>query len=227
MKLLTLTICSLALCGSLYAQQPVLPATGKTPESFIPRGWTLVANTPEDFNKDKLEDAAIVIQAGMEKPTAEKTCHESWYPQVLLIVFQQPDGTYKLNAATQKLFGAGDCMVFYQIGKRSGTLKMAFHDESINGTASEHDYFFRFQQNDWYLIGYKNEMAKNAGPDMGIWGTDKNLVTGVSEDYRLKIDPKSDVMAGPKEITGRKKEKPKPLIRLTQLNVDDTPLAGD
>lgn len=205
----------------LMAQAPRLPVTGATPEKFIPQGWTLVANVAADFNKDKLADAAIVIQQGQSKRTAQQTCQESYHPQLLFIVLKQPDGTYKLSASTQKIFGEYDCMQFQSIGQRAGTLKVVFGDMSINGTSSEHDYFFRYQQNGWLLIGYKNEMAKNAGSDMGVWGTDKNLVTGTSEEYRLKIDPKSEVMEGPKEITATRRSKPKPLIKLTDLDVDN------
>ena len=211
------------LCGFItQAQAPKIPATGNTPESFIPKGWTLVANTAEDFNKDKLVDAAIVIQSDKVKRIAESSCREECLPLALFIVFKQPDGTYKLSAVTQKLFGTGDCMQFQEIGKRTGTLKLVFGDQSINGTSSEHEYYFRFQQNDWYLIGYKNEMAKNAGMDMGVWGTETNLVTGATEQYKLKIDPKSDIMDGPKEITNKTKSKPKPLVKLTELDVDSS-----
>ncbi len=221
--LITLFFVSAVL--SIRAQTPAIPVSGNTPESFIPEGWTLVANTSEDFNKDKLIDAAIVIQSGESKTIADYSCQGAYYPQALFIVLKQKDGSYKLSLMTQKLFGSYDCFTFQEIGKRSGTLKIVFMDGSINGTSSEHDYFFRLQQNDWYLIGYRNELAKNAGLDMGIWGTDMNLVTGVTEDYRLKIDPDSDIMDGPKEITRKTKTKPKPLLRLADLDIDHSPFS--
>lgn len=211
------------LIGSFVskAQLPQLSSTGKNIQDFVPKGWTLIANIADDLNKDNLIDAAVVIQSGKQGSIDDYTCRHTYYPMMLFILLKQSDGSYKLSTASQKTFNRSDCMQFQELGKRNGTLKVTMADMSINGTSSEHQYFFRFQKNEWYLIGYTNEMAKNAGMDMGIWGTDMNLVTGVSEQYRLKIDPKSEIMDGPREVTKTIKSKPKPLLVLCKFDFDN------
>ncbi len=85
---------------------------------------------------------------------------------------------------------------------------------------SKYYCYFRFQNNDWYLIGYTNELTKVTEPDMGVWGSDINLVTGAREDYKLIIKPNSDILEGPKKVTKKYKKKPKPLIALSALRVN-------
>jgi len=185
-----------------------IPAAGKNKEAFIPKGCTLLSSVEEDFNKDNLIDQAMVIEQN---------------GQALLILFKQADNSYKVSLKTQQLFTNDDSEGYFRfetLGKRTKTLQVVFVDESIRNLGSKYYCYFRFQNNDWYLIGYTNELTKVTEPDMGVWGSDINLVTGAREDYKLIIDPNSDILEGPKKVTKRSKKKPKPLIALSAFKIN-------
>ena len=203
-----------------------IPAAGKNKEAFIPKGCTLLSSVEEDFNKDNLIDQAIVIEQNKAyKLKGEDCIGKGRHAQVLLILFKQADNTYKVSLKTQQLFTNDDCEDYFRfetLGKRTKTLQIVFVDESIRMIGSKYYCYFRFQNNDWYLIGYTNELIKVTDPDMGVWGSDINLVTGAREDYKLLIKPNSDVLEGPKKVTKKSKKKPKPLIALSALKINTT-----
>jgi hypothetical protein len=221
MKKLISIACCLFSYTTLFAQ-PEIPLTGKEKSSFIPKGWTIVASVEHDFNKDKQSDLAVVIQSGVEKEQKEYDCNQVFSDMMLLVCLKQADGNYKLSTKSTKIFGRQDCIRFNEIGKRNGTLKLKFTDESVRNIRNDIYYFLRFQNNDWFLIGYQTESTKNTDPDMGVWGIDCNLSAGITEGYRLKIPAGSDVLEGPREVTETIKWKPDPLIKLSSLNVDET-----
>jgi hypothetical protein len=200
------------------------PAAGKNKEAFIPKGCTLLSTVEEDFNKDNLIDQAIVIEQNKAyKLKGEDCVGKERHAQVLLILFKRVDGNYKVSLKTQQLFINDDCEDYFRfetLGKRNKTLQIVFADESIRDLGSKYYCYFRFQNNDWYLIGYTSELTKVTEPDMGVWGSDINLVTGVREDYKLINKPNSDKLEGPKKVTKKSKKKPKPLIALSALKIN-------
>lgn len=201
-----------------------IPAAGKNKEAFIPKGCTLLSSVEEDFNKDNLIDQAIVIEQNKAYKLKGADCTDKErHAQALIILFKQADGSYSVSLKTQQLFTNNDCDDYFRfetLGKRAKTLQIVFADESIRDVGSKYYCYFRFQNNDWYLIGYTNELTKVTEPDMGVWGCDINLVTGQREDYKLLIKPNSDILEGPKKVTKRSKKKPKPLIALSTLKIN-------
>lgn len=204
------------------ANLALIPASGKTVKAFVPKGWTIRTSVSEDFNNDNIADEAVMIEANkMHRMTAADCEGGEKKAQMLFIVFGQADGSFKLSAKSQQLFANEDCEVYFKflsLGKRNKTLEIVFNDESLRGIGSDYYYYFRFQKNDWYLIGYTHKLTKVTDPDAGVWGVDVNLVTGAREDFKLQIPANSDVLEGPKKITKRSKQKPAPLMLLNAIN---------
>lgn len=204
------------------ANLSLIPSSGKTVKAFVPKGWSVTASAEEDFNNDNIADQAVVIEANKtHRMTAPDCIGEERKAKMMFIVFGQADGSFVLSAKSQQLFANEDCVAdfkFLSIGKRNKTLELVFNDESLRGIGSDYYYYFRYQKNDWYLIGYTHKLTKVTDPDAGVWGVDVNLVTGAREDFRLQIPANSDVLEGPKKITKRSKQKVAPLRLLTAIN---------
>lgn len=210
---------------TLFAQAnlALIPASGKTVKAFVPKGWTIRTSVSEDFNNDNIADEAVLVEANKTHRIAAADCAEERKAQMLFIVFGQADGSFRLSAKSQQLFANEDCEVYFKflsLGKRNKTLEIVFNDESIRNLGSDYYYYFRFQKNDWYLIGYTHKTTKVTDPDAGVWGVDVNLVTGAREEFKLQIPANSDVLEGPKKITKRSKQKTAPLMLLTAINVN-------
>jgi hypothetical protein len=82
---------------------------------------------------------------------------------MLLIIFQQADGSFKISTVATKLFGDDfvigeytDKMRMKKIFKRGNTVGIFF---STGGNLETHLYFyFKFINQDWHLIGTTREI---------------------------------------------------------------------
>lgn len=171
---------------------PQIKEQGYNKESFIPIGWQIRDSAIGDYNKDGLLDIAIVIET--EKPLSfeDTTCFstEPFYPKILLVYFRQKDNILYLSTSATKLFGNCNWGVqsldpFVRIEERRNTLGIEF---LTGGTERDGlSYYFRYQNNDWYLIGAEScqYWAGHLIGKVAFYIQAINFVTGVKEDYDI------------------------------------------
>lgn len=157
-------------------------------EKFPPKGWKIVGSCSTDFNNDKIVDKAYVIQEDKETVSKDNKIigTEPFYKKELIIKFGLNDGGYKTNYKTSKIFGEWNWGIqgtnpFDEIGKRKNTLKLSF---TTGGTLrSSLSYYFRYQDRDWFLIGY-DEMTYQV-PYEDEYFKEINYLTGMKKSYEI------------------------------------------
>ena len=116
---------------------------------LVPEGWNIVEKVEGDLNKDNIDDIAVVIE-GTSEAEDEASNRE------LLIAFGNKDGTYTLSTKAEKaILRADEGGVwgdpFEGISIDNGSLLISFYGGS--NWRWYGNYRFRYQDNDWYLIG--------------------------------------------------------------------------
>jgi len=183
---------------------PTIASTGSKQEDFIPKDWKAIKNVESDFNGDGLLDLALVIQ----KINPIQFDSAGYFPKILLIAFQEPDRTYKLNTSTFKIFGEGNWGIgdeaFVNISPQRNLLKITF---CTGGTARAYmNYYFQYRNNEWQLVEYTDELYQV--PSRDLYVTDINFLTLTMESY-TKLNGK--------KIVDRKKGKPDEIFRLNDI----------
>lgn len=152
---------------SIWAQDdfvyPKLAQKGKKMADFVPKDWAIIKSDTGDLNKDKLDDLAFVIEYQKDKKEDD---YGVGYPRILVVVFQK-DGEYQLSIQNNK---------FIMLADEGGMMGDPFEDLfikkgvlNINFTGGSSElwsfyYKFRFQNDDWYLIGEdNNDFNRNTG----------------------------------------------------------------
>ncbi|MCW3085632.1 MAG: hypothetical protein JWP12_2998 [Bacteroidetes bacterium] len=161
-----LLVISLLFSGASFAQQhplPVIVPDGQVVSSFIPEGWHLLDSVAYgDLNKDGLKDAVFVIES---KDKITKTLYsdtiiydteEGSTARILIILFQHKDGRFRLAVQNNDFIlrsdeGGAFGEPFNGLEIKNGALTIHFYGGSRERWAA--DYVFRFQNNDWFLIG--------------------------------------------------------------------------
>lgn len=177
---------------------PILSSVAETPERFIPNGWTKDATTKEikeDFNKDGLQDVCFLIRKEQQA--------------ILMILFARKDGYYVKSFAG--VIYATEYLT--QIGKRNGTLQLVFDFPAYEAVHMVTAYS-RFQNGEWYVIGYTEESVDGTTSKNKKLVTDVNLLTGDVEETTSE-----------KGGTPVKKKSKQPKQPLTLLqNMDNLPV---
>lgn len=182
--------------------------------SLIPAGWHILEHTEPvkaegDLNKDGIQDLAIVIEKTQEEYDATRS---------LLIAFGNKDHTFSLSTIADKVIlgaqeggGWGDPFDGIIIDRGS----VVVSDFGGSSQRWYDKYRFRFQENDWYLIGVSmgwNHSIKE-GTEMAFDEEDYNLLTG---DYIFNKTNEN----GEEKITRGNRGKKK-LVKLGEFNIDD------
>lgn len=147
--------------------------------SFIPEGWEIskaygdeLAIAEGDLNNDGIMDKAFVIE--------EKDVSESVAQRNLIIVFGNTDNSYSLaitakNAILRADEGGTFGDPFESIDIDNGSVLLNF----MGGSIRWHRCFrFRYQDNNWYLIGFTEKSYELIGDSMECLQEDYNLITG-------------------------------------------------
>lgn len=166
----------------------------KNPSVLMPKGWqqlvrqSVPVRVEGDLNKDGNQDVAMVIE---KLDSGEDQAPE----RALLIAFGNKEGTYTRSIMADKAIlkadegGVwGDPLAGISIDR--GSLIVSFYGGSNDRWYG--NYRFRFQDEDWYLIGatvgsfYSGTMTETTGDE-----EEYNLLTG---DYvkRIVDDPKAE-----------------------------------
>jgi hypothetical protein len=156
-----------------------------TIETLIPNGWHIIKINSEDLalrrgdlNKDGIPDAAVVIE--------ENEGQSGDDPQrALLLAFGAGDNTYKLSTMSNRAVKTeheggpfGD--PFYALAIDRGSVVLTFYGGSSSRWS--YKYRFRYQNDDWYLIGATTDARDAFTAEMKE--ADYNLITG---DYSIKL----------------------------------------
>jgi hypothetical protein len=137
---------------------------------FIPEGWEVLDSAEGDLNKDGINDKAFIIEP-IDKLTLERN---------LLIAFGNKDGTYTLSINSRKAIllsheGGPFGDPFLDICVDRGSVLIKF----MGGSIRWHKYYrFRYQDGDWYLIGFTEGGYERIGDGMCCLQRDFNLITG-------------------------------------------------
>lgn len=177
------------------AELPIISSVTQKAKDFIPNGWKQdkqVGELSEDLNNDGLADQCYI---------ARKDGFS-----ILFIIFARKDN-YFVKSFAGVIYAAE---YLSKISKRNKTLTLVFDFPSYDGTHLVTTYA-RYQNNDWYVIGYAEELSTGSNKTTKGSLKDVNLVTGDVEEYSL---------AGTNKTLKKKhKEQKQPLLLLQ--NVDN------
>lgn len=157
LSLLCLTTPQPVRAGSF--DYPLLAPSGRDAQTFLPNGWRLLDSATGDLNGDGRADLAFVIENDTIVSEArgtgggDLTMRSS--PRILGIAFGGDEG-YILSAQSHRVIlraveggTKGDPWAGLDI--TNGTLVVRFFGGS--GWQWKLDYRFRYQDDDWYLVG--------------------------------------------------------------------------
>ena len=150
------------------------PEQGNKMEDFVPKHWSAIMKVDGDLNKDGLADTALIVE--QENPeniiVTEYNDTLNTNPRVLLVLFKQENGTYKLAAKNDKGFieppkessslldplGEGD------INIKNNTLRLRFQYFFSAGSwyITNVEYVFRYQNSHFELIGVETNSFHRA-----------------------------------------------------------------
>lgn len=191
-------------------------SSGKDLISIIPNGWKILEKDKDDpikaegdLNKDGIIDFAAII---------EKTTNtEEAPPRELIIAFGNKDNTYSLSINAEKVILRADeggiwGDPFDSLSIDRGSVVVS--DYGGSNWRWYNKYRFRFQNNDWYLIGATmgsyftgTTTRENADEE------DYNLLTG---DYIVrKTDDNGNI------VTTKGNRGIKNLVKLKEFNIEE------
>jgi len=180
MKHLSLYILFLSFAG-FAQQQPTKAKYAKSINSFVPKGWKIITTAKGDLNKDGSEDIAIVIEDTKKENFIPNTSMGSSKlnvnPRTLIILFKhKPDGSFYLGAMQDTFIPEendpeNSCLAdpLLQDGGIDiikGNLIVDFNYWLSCGSygVSNKQYTFRYQDNNFALIGYDtSEYSRSSG----------------------------------------------------------------
>jgi len=159
------------LSGLIYAQKFVYPSinsNGKSINDFIPNGWAILQSATGDLNNDKQDDIAFVLQH-KDSVTIVKHIDDNHpefndtvvcQPRILVIAFyESANGQYrKIEQSDSFILCHDDPSMdepFQEISISNQVLQINFAIWYSMGSwmMSNNSYKFRYQNNDFKLIG--------------------------------------------------------------------------
>lgn len=162
--LTTIFILTFGFASGQDFSYPNINKQGQDIHSFIPNGWKLLDLTQGDLNKDNHDDAALIIQHKDSVSVIKKELEFSniviTQPRILIILFYNPTtNQYQLAEKSNSFILNHDNPntedPYQDISINKGVLKIDFHIFMNMGgwVMSNNTYRFRFQDNDFALIG--------------------------------------------------------------------------
>jgi hypothetical protein len=200
-----LGLLAILMTGMVYGQSVLskIPATGNSYSAFIPAGYDTLAIARGDLNYDQQEDLALVLKSKKED---DKDADPNIEPpgRLLVLLFKTGEG-YKAALKLDSVILCQQC---------GGIMGDPFADISIRKNVLTIDHYggsawrwslihkFRYQQNDFYLIGETNysywnvKMCNKAGDFAGTDLKDVNYLTGqyvekkITEECKVLVNKK-------------------------------------
>ena len=168
------------------------PKNTKEIEDFLPKNWKIIYKVDGDLNNDKLNDVVIIIEDTNPKNIVN---NDNLGPEnlnlnerIILVLFQEKDGSYTLKSKNDKGFiesenskenpALTDPLQDGDINIVNNTLRIEFNYWYSAGTwyTSSVEYIFRYQNNQFELIGFEENSYHRASGEMSTYSY--NLSTG-------------------------------------------------
>ena len=156
-------------------------------EDFIPKGWKSIIIKKGDLNKDKIDDAVLIIEKNDPKNLKKneesyQTSPENHNPRIILVLFKDKNSKYALVAKNDKSFiiSPGEAYesglqnlespdfdndLSKSITIKNNTLRIFTFAELTRSSGSS-IYIFRYQNNRFELIGLEVMKGSTYGDDM-------------------------------------------------------------
>ena len=163
-KFSTYLIWSLTI--SSYGQDfefPSLKREAQTVQEFSPNGWFVSDSIQGDLNRDNLIDQVFVIKKRDSVTVKDKNGDEYIIqPRVIAIAFKNANNKYVLTETNQRLLTNFNFPPTYNdpfnlMTIEKGVLTIQFSFDYTNGNFIFYNYKFRFQKNEFSLIGAEVE----------------------------------------------------------------------
>jgi hypothetical protein len=198
-----------------FLDPQTVPAEGRAPEDFVPRGWKLEGDVAAgDLNRDGAADA--VLRVVEDLPAENKEGALNTRHRALVVLFARPSGGYERAAVGAKLLYCSTCggMLGDPSGGstaveiKSGVLVVT----QLSGARESNDFTQRFRYDPasrrFQLIGEDSETTDRLTGESSKVST--NLLTGlrVTESYKIKrkggepvlVSTKRERVAAPKRF---------------------------
>ena len=152
---------ALLLCLSLacYANAQNLLEEGRNSQEIVPQGWDKI-EAQGDLNQDGKTDLVIIAKPNFKEKmkTRDDGFVDNFNQPILAIYFGQNDGTFKLFKQYKDLIMADDEYMNIETDikiNRKGSLIIDINPFMSAGsyTNQRSQYTYRYQNNDFYLIG--------------------------------------------------------------------------
>jgi len=173
------TLIFLFLLGVVWGQKfsyPSIKKQGSTVADFVPQGWKILDSASGDLNKDKLVDFAVILQHkdGIKILKSEEGDSETvtTQPRMLIILFRcNSSNKYMLKEQNNSFILNNDNSTmeepYQSIKIINGALRLDFQLFSNMGSwfITSSSYIFRYQNNDFFLIGAEYKSFNRANQD--------------------------------------------------------------
>ncbi len=219
-----LLLCLFIIANAIsFAQSEVLskiPFSGKDIRSFIPTGYDTIETARGDLNRDGIEDAVLCLKSISE----ESFEMDNEPPRILIVLFKDKKGSYQLAGKSAEVIMCVHCGdifgdPFEEVSIEKGALRV--HHYGGSNWRWGYTHKFRYQQNDFFLIGetkwsYWSAMHCEKLDDFG--GTEYMDINYLTGEYKEKKTSADDC----KLLVDKKgKRKIKPLERLSKFSLEN------
>ena len=215
-----LGLLALLIAGVVSGQSVLskIPASGRSIMSFVPPGYDTLATASGDLNNDKLEDIAIVLKSLAE---SSDSMFDEGPNRILVIVFKRSSG-YQVVAKNDSVILCRTCGGIY--GDPFAEMEIKRNVLTIihfggSNWKWELTHRFRYQQNDFYLIGEKDynywgKYCKSLEDWAGTDLKDINYLTGQYEEKKITEECKV--------LVNKKGKRPvQPLKKLSDFKIEN------
>ena len=223
-------VCSFNLLAENFPQK------ANKVEDFIPKGWKSVVVKKGDLNKDKIDDAVLIIEKNDPKnfkknEESYQTSPENHNPRIILVLFKDKNSKYALVAKNDKGFiiSPGEAYesglqnlespdfdndLSKSITIKNNTLRI-FTFAELTRSSSSSIYIFRYQNNRFELIGLENQNVFGNAEYMDTYNYSFNFSTKKLKIHNLREKLESNM---------KKEEKIEKRLNIKENYVLDTML---
>ena len=142
-----------------------MPVQGDSAAAFVPKHWHVLEKIQYgDLNKDQLDDAAFVIESDdtlteylYDAETGKYDNEAHTNSRILIVLFKKTNGKCQLalqnnDFILRQVEGGICCDPYTGMSIKNGTLIIPYSG-GLSRNKWENTYIFRYQDNDWFLIG--------------------------------------------------------------------------
>jgi hypothetical protein len=154
---------------------PTIKRTGKFIKDFVPSGWTILDSATGDLNNDNQYDATVILQHIDSTLIVEKEDNFEdsvvTQPRILIILFKNStNNLFNLFEQSNSFILTHDSPFiddpYQSISIKRGILQIDFYWYPTSGNwFNTTAYKFRYQKNNFFLIGADYEESNKASHD--------------------------------------------------------------